>query len=63
MPGSTPSACAWGLTTDTTPSFSVLVVKATQTGKALWVTSYRRLSRQEAQRDAEIRRLLKKERK
>ncbi len=41
----------------------VLVVKATQTGKALWVTSYRRLSRQEAERDAEIRRLLKKERK
>lgn len=40
----------------------VLVVKATQTGKALWVTSYRRLSREEAKRDAEIRRLLKKKR-
>ncbi len=38
----------------------VLVVKATQTGKALWVTSYRRLSREDASRDAEIARLLEK---
>lgn len=38
----------------------VLVVKATKTGNALWVTSYRRLSRDQAERDAEIRRLLKK---
>ncbi|GHU35859.1 phage head morphogenesis protein [Betaproteobacteria bacterium] len=41
----------------------VLVVKATQTGKALWVTSFRRLHRKEAAQDSEIRRLLKKERK
>lgn len=38
----------------------VLVVKATRTGKALWVTSVRRLSRQQAEREAEIARLLKK---
>lgn len=38
----------------------VLVVKATRSGQALFVTSMRRLSRQEAQRDAEIRRLLNK---
>jgi hypothetical protein len=38
----------------------VLVVKATRTGKALWVTSFRRLSRSEAERDSEIMRLLKK---
>lgn len=41
----------------------VLVVKATRTGKALWVTSYRRLHEKEAVRDSEIRRLLKKEKK
>jgi hypothetical protein len=38
----------------------VLVVKATRTGKALWVTSVRRLSRQQAEREAEIARLMKK---
>ncbi|MDR2165547.1 MAG: hypothetical protein LBO79_08010 [Zoogloeaceae bacterium] len=38
----------------------VLVVKATKTGEALWITSYRRLPRSEAERDSEIRRLLKK---
>ncbi len=41
----------------------VLVVKATKTGAGLWVTSYRRLSRQDAMRDAEISRLLAKENK
>lgn len=41
----------------------VLVVKATQSGKALWVTSFRRLSRNEAERDIEVARLLKKETK
>ena len=41
----------------------VLVVKATVTGKALWITSFRRLPRNEAERDAEIRRLLKKGKK
>lgn len=39
----------------------VLVVKATQTGEGLWVTSYRRLSRKEAARDSEVRRLLRKD--
>jgi len=39
----------------------VLVVKATQTGEGLWVTSYRRLHRKDAVRDSEIRRLLKKD--
>ena len=38
----------------------VLVVKATQTGRALWVTSFRRLTRGEASRDSEVRRLLGK---
>ena len=37
----------------------VLVVKATQTGSALWITSYRRLSRVEAERDEEVARLLR----
>lgn len=37
----------------------VLVVKATKTGQGLWITSYRRLSRDEAKRDREIRRLLR----
>ncbi|MDR1423477.1 MAG: hypothetical protein LBI92_02555 [Azoarcus sp.] len=41
----------------------VLVVKATATGKALWITSFRRLPRNEAERDSEIRRLLKKGKK
>lgn len=36
----------------------VLVVKATLTGEGLFVTSFRRLSRQQALRDAEISRLL-----
>ncbi len=38
----------------------VLVVKATQVGESLWVTSYRRLSRSEAAKDSEVRRLIKK---
>lgn len=38
----------------------VLVVKATKTGKGLFVTSYRRLSREAAKRDREIQRLLRK---
>lgn len=38
----------------------VIVVKATRTGKALWVTSFRRLSRDQAERDAELMRLRKK---
>lgn len=38
----------------------VLVVKATRTGEGLWVTSYRRLSRSEAAKDSEVRRLIKK---
>jgi SPP1 gp7 family putative phage head morphogenesis protein len=41
----------------------VVVVKATTTGKAVWVTSFRRLSRKEAERDIEIGRLLRKETK
>jgi len=41
----------------------VLVVKATQTGNGLWVTSYRRLSRKDAERDAEVSRLLAKEKR
>jgi hypothetical protein len=38
----------------------VTVVKATQTGRAAFLTSFRRLSSQEVKRDEEIRRLLKK---
>jgi hypothetical protein len=38
----------------------VLVVKTTKTGEGLFVTSYRRLSRDEARRDKEIERLMKK---
>lgn len=38
----------------------VLVVKATRTGKGLFVTSYRRLRRDQALRDREIARLIKK---
>ncbi len=40
----------------------VLVVKATRTGGGLWVTSFRRLSRRDAERDAEIARLLRRRR-
>lgn len=39
----------------------VLVVKATRTGQGLFVTSVRRLSRAQASRDAELRRLLRRE--
>lgn len=38
----------------------VLVIKATKTGRAIFAQSYRRLSSQEAKRDAEIQRLLRK---
>lgn len=38
-----------------------LVVKVTQSGRGLWVTSLRRLSRDEAAKDSEVRRLLRKE--
>lgn len=38
----------------------VVVIKATKTGKAVFLTSMRRLSSQEAQRDRELRRLLRK---
>lgn len=38
----------------------VLVVKATRTGNGLFVTSYRRLHRDQALKDREIARLLKK---
>jgi hypothetical protein len=38
----------------------VVVVKATRTGSALFMTSMRRLSMQEAKRNDEIRRLLSK---
>lgn len=38
----------------------VLVVKATVTGEGTWVTSYRRLSSDEAKRDKEVARLLDK---
>lgn len=38
----------------------VLVVKATRSGQALFVTSYRRMSRDAAERDREIRRLLRR---
>lgn len=41
----------------------VLVVKATQSGNATFVTSYRRLSREQAMRDTEIGRLLEKGKK
>lgn len=41
----------------------VLVVKATRTGEGLWVTSYRRLSRSDAAKDSEVRRLIKKGKK
>lgn len=40
----------------------VTVVKATKTGKAIFLTSFRRLSKNEAKKDKEIARLLKKER-
>ncbi len=38
----------------------VTVVKATKSGEGLWVTSFRRLSNNEAKRDSEIRRLRRK---
>lgn len=38
----------------------VLVIKATQTGKELFITSFRRLSRNEVKRDEALRRLLRK---
>ncbi|PKP85828.1 MAG: virion morphogenesis protein [Alphaproteobacteria bacterium HGW-Alphaproteobacteria-2] len=38
----------------------VLIVKATRTGSGVFVTSFRRLSRRDAARDAELRRLLNK---
>lgn len=38
----------------------VTVVKATRTGKAVFMTSFRRLSRDQVKRDEEIRRLLRK---
>lgn len=41
----------------------VLVVKATCSGEGLYVTSFRRLSRDEAKQDVEIARLLAKEMK
>lgn len=37
----------------------VLVVKATLSGEGLWVTSYRRLSRDQAARDTELARIMK----
>jgi hypothetical protein len=37
----------------------VLVVKATLSGDGLWVTSYRRLSKDQAARDSELKRLIK----
>lgn len=40
----------------------VLIVKATQTGQGLFITSYRRLSREAAKRDRELLRLEKKRR-
>ncbi|MDY0011757.1 MAG: hypothetical protein RBS40_02550 [Rhodocyclaceae bacterium] len=41
----------------------MLVVKATQTGEGLFFSSYRRLSRQDAERDTEVARLLNKGKK
>ncbi|MBM1881472.1 hypothetical protein JQW11_13095 [Sulfitobacter pseudonitzschiae] len=38
----------------------VLVIKATQTGRGLLITSFRRLSQQQAKKDQELRRLLRK---
>ncbi|MBM2294698.1 virion morphogenesis protein [Sulfitobacter pseudonitzschiae] len=38
----------------------VLVIKATQTGQGLLITSFRRLSQQQAKKDQELRRLLRK---
>jgi len=38
----------------------VIVVKATLSGRGLFVTSLRRLSRDEAVRDAEVQRLIRK---
>jgi hypothetical protein len=44
-----------------TPSGHLLVVKATQSGQGLFVTSFRRLSADDATRDRLIRRMLKRE--
>ena len=41
----------------------VLVVKATRSGDAPWITSFRRLSRDAAARDAEVSRVLRGERR
>lgn len=41
----------------------VLAVKATRSGDALWITSFRRLSRDAAARDAEVSRVLRGERR
>ena len=41
----------------------VVVVKATETGHAIYVTSVRRLSRDQAEADREIRRLRRKAKK
>lgn len=38
----------------------VAIVKATKVGEGLFVTSYRKLSREESERDREVRRLLRK---
>ena len=45
------------------PEGFVVVVKATKTGRAVFLPSFRRLSRDEAKRDKEIQRLLEKEMK
>jgi len=42
------------------PQGYVVVVKSTRTGESLFLTSFRRLSADEAKRDAEIRRLLRR---
>lgn len=42
------------------PGGHVVVVKATRTGEGLFVTSFRRISRDQAVRDMELRRLLRK---
>jgi hypothetical protein len=38
----------------------VSIVKATQSGKAVYLTSFRRLSRKQGKRDREIKRLMEK---
>lgn len=51
------------ITDDTILGGHVLVVKTTKTGEGLFVTSYRRLSRDAAKRDSEIARLKRKAKK